>query len=307
MIPILIIIAPLFLIIFAAAIVQRWRRLGDSWISNLNGYALNVGLPVLIFSSLAKTQFSFATEAPLLLANSVFMIGTFCCTLVAGKLLHLKPQMLQTIVLSMMFSNVAYLGIPLLTQFYGMSVLPTTGLVVAVHVFWVFSLGIGYLDYTRRSSGGNILADVGLGLIKNPLFLSVVFGIFVASAGIILPEVFMRSIDMVSASVTPTVLIVIGLFIGKSTIGKVQEWIPVVLFSFVTLIVLPAAFYEGLVLSGYPPSAFTISILQAAMPLAITPFALAEKYGLQQQFIARSIVLSTVFAVISLPFWISLM
>jgi predicted permease len=268
---------------------------------------LNVGLPVLIFSSLAKTRFSLSAEAPLLLANSCFMIGTFCCTLVAGRLLQLKPQMLQTVVLSMMFSNVAYLGIPLLTQFYGASVLPTTGRVVAVHVFWVFSLGIGYLDYSRRSSGGSILADVGWGLIKNPLFLSVVLGIVVASAGVSIPEILMRSIDMVSASVTPTVLIVIGLFIGKSSIGKVREWIPVLLFSFVTLIVLPGSFYGAVVLLGYPVKTFSISILQAAMPLAITPFALAEKYRLQQQFIARSIVLSTILSVLSIPFWISVM
>jgi predicted permease len=43
------------------------------------------------------------------------------------------------------------------------------------------------------------------------------------------------------------------------------------------------------------------------MPLAITPFALARQYDLDQEFIARSIVMSTVLSLISLPFWISLL
>jgi len=307
MIQILTIIAPLFLIIFCAAAVQRWRGLSDSWINILNNYGLNVGLPVLIFASLAKTRFSFSAEAPLLLANSCFMVGTFCCAVITGKLLQLKRQMSLTIVLSLMFSNVAYLGIPLLTQIYGSSCVPTASLVVAVQIFWVFTLGVGYLDYVRRSSGSRIAADIGWGLIKNPLFLSVLMGIGVASTGIPIPELLMRTIDMISASVTPTVLIVIGLFIGKSTIGKLSDWTPIFLFSLGTLIVMPALFYCFLALLGYDPRAFHISILQAAMPLAITPFALAEKYGLHREFIARSIVLSTILAVVSIPWWVSWM
>ncbi len=43
------------------------------------------------------------------------------------------------------------------------------------------------------------------------------------------------------------------------------------------------------------------------MPLAITPFALADKYNLDKDFIARSIILSTILSAISLPFWISLL
>ena len=59
MIRILLIITPLFLIIFATALLQRWRGLGDSWTVVLNEFALKIGLPILVFSSLSKTHFSF--------------------------------------------------------------------------------------------------------------------------------------------------------------------------------------------------------------------------------------------------------
>ncbi len=304
---ILFIIIPLFLIVFAAAIMQRWRRLGDAWTSVLNEYALKIGLPILVFSSLSKTHFSFIEQAPLILANSLLIIGSFAAAIAAAKIFRLSSQMTRTIVICFSFGNIAYLGIPILVQLYSEKILPTASLIVAVHMFWIFTLCIGYLDVSQKESTENIALDILKNLFKNPLLGSVFFGILVESLNIPLPDAAWKSLDMVSASVTPMVLIVIGLFIGKSKIGKLREWIPVFLFSVLTLFVLPAGFYSGLKICGLEPSAFAPSLIQAAMPLAITPFALADRYHLNKEFIARSIVLSTILAVLSLPFWISLL
>lgn len=116
-----------------------------------------------------------------------------------------------------------------------------------------------------------------------------------------------QSLDLVAASVTPTVLVVMGLFIGRSGIGSWKDWWPALLFSLVTLLLLPVLFYGAVQFCRIPPFWFSSSIIMAAMPLAITPFALAERYQLDRNFIARSIVLSTILSVITLPFWIDLL
>ena len=74
-----------------------------------------------------------------------------------------------------------------------------------------------------------------------------------------------------------------------------------------TLMILPGLFYFGVKLFGFAPSEFSASIIEAAMPLAITPFALADIYKLNKGFIARSIVLSTILAIITIPFWTSIL
>ena len=112
---------------------------------------------------------------------------------------------------------------------------------------------------------------------KNPLLLSVIFGLLVGSLHITIPSIVLKSLDMISASVTPTVLVVIGLFIGSSKIGKLSEWIPVLFFSIFTLAIFPAGFYFGTKFFGFAPSQFASSIIEAAMPLAITPFARSGK------------------------------
>lgn len=306
MIQILAVIAPLFLIIFTSALLQKFKNIGENWSAVLNEFALKIGLPVLIFSALTKTPFSFSENAQLIIANSLFILASFLLAIVTGKILRLEKEMFRTLFICFVFGNVAYLGIPILTQTNGEKILPVAILIIAIYLFWLFSVGIGYLDYSIDKNKKGTIKNIIINLLKNPLLLSVLLGIIVGSLKITLPSILLKSLDMVTVSVTPTVLIVIGLFIGKSQIGKLTEWIPVAFFSIFTLMILPAIFYFGAKLSGFTPDQFSSSIIQAAMPLAITPFALADKYNLNKDFIARSIVLSTILSVISLPFWISI-
>ncbi|MFH1012151.1 MAG: AEC family transporter [Candidatus Peregrinibacteria bacterium] len=304
---ILTIIAPLFLIIFASALLQKFKNIGDDWSKVLNDFALKIGLPVLIFLALSKAPFSFYEQARLIIANSLFILGSFLAAIIIGKILRLEKQMFRTLFICFVFGNVAYLGIPILTQISGEKILPTASLIVAIYLFWLFTVGIGYLDYTIDKNKRTVAKNIIKNLFKNALLLSVILGIIIGSLKITLPTILLKSLDMITASVTPTVLIVIGLFIGKSKIGKLTEWLPILLFSILTLAILPAVFYFGAKFFEFIPNQFSSSIIQAAMPLAITPFALADKYNLNKTFVARSIVLSTILSVVSLPFWISIL
>src|SRR3989338_3286349 len=299
-------IAPLFLIIFATAFLQRVRTIGENWANVLNEYALNIGLPVLIFSSLSKARVSFSEQSALIISNSFCIIATFIAAFLIGKIARLEKRMFRTFFLCLIFGNVAYLGIPVLVQISGESILSTASVIIAVYFFWIFTVGTGFLDFQRQHRKKDVFRNIAKNLLKNPLLISVFLGVFLASFAVTLPSVLARSLDMIAASVTPTVLIVIGLFIGKSKIGRLTEWIPVFIFSLMTLVLLPAGFYFGVQLFGFSPSQFSASIIQAGMPLAITPFALADKFGLHKAFIARSIVLSTILSVASLAFWISI-
>lgn len=304
---ILTVIAPLFIVIFATALLQKFKNTGDDWSKVLNDFALKIGFPVLIFSTLSKTPFSFSDQAELITANSLFILASLLAAIIIGKILRLKEQMYRTLFICFIFGNVAYLGIPILTEISGQQILPTASLIAAIYLFWLFTVGIGYLDYSIDKNKKAIAKNMIKNLFKNPLLLSVIFGIIIGSLKITIPEILLKSLEIITASVTPTVLIVIGLFIGKSKIGKLTEWFPILLFSILTLAILPAVFYSGAKFFGFIPNQFSSSIIQAAMPLAITPFALADKYNLNKVFIARSIVLSTILGVVSLPLWISIL
>ena len=88
-------------------------------------------------------------------ANSLFLIMSFVIAYLVAKLLRLNSKNQRTLFICLAFGNVAYLGLPTLIQIFGESILSVASLIVAVYVFWMFTVGIGFLDYsTQRSKGG---------------------------------------------------------------------------------------------------------------------------------------------------------
>ncbi|MBT4209480.1 MAG: AEC family transporter [Candidatus Komeilibacteria bacterium] len=315
MFEIFIVIVPLFLIIFASVIIQGWYNLDEHWPRVLNSFALNIGLPALIFTSLAKV--SLSGQSNIILINSLFLLSSFALIYILGKILNLKQKVVKTLFICLAFGNIAYLGIPVLAQIYGPKILPDASLIIGVHLFWLFTVGLGFLDYTvtsrqswigkllRKKKKQDIIKHIGLDLIKNPLLVAVILGLLVAIIDINIPRILKTSLDMLAGSVTPIVLVVIGLFIGKSKIGKIEEWRLAITFTVITLFISPGAFYLALKIFATDLDKYIPSMIMVAMPLAITPFALADKFGLDKQFIARAIVLSTTLSIITIPLWAS--
>jgi predicted permease len=317
MFEIFVVIVPLFLIIFGSAIIQRLNNLDEHWPRILNSFALNIGLPALIFASLSKI--SFTGQTSIIISNSLFLLFSFALVYGLGRFLKIKAKTVKTLFICLAFGNIAYLGIPVLTQIYGPKILPDASLIIAVHLFWLFTIGLGFLDYSisirqswigklfHKKNKQDIIRHIGLDLLKNPLLISMFLGLLVAISGINLPRIISTATTMLAASVSPVVLVVIGLFIGNSKIGKLKEWIPVIAFTVVTLFILPAIFYLGIKIFATGMQKYIPSMIMIAMPLAITPFALADKFGLDKQFIARAIVLSTILSIITIPIWASIL
>lgn len=299
-------ILPLFLIIFTSAIIKRYTKIGENWSIILNEFALYIGLPVLIFLSLSRTEFSLEVQLPIILINSAFIIFTYILSYLISKILKLSKTLSLTLFICLPLANVAYLGIPLVTRLYGSESLSTVSLIVALYLFFTFTIGIGYLDYSTKKQKANLLYGTFKSLFTNPLLLSVLFGAVFGLFSISVPLIVNDALAMVSASVTPIVLIVIGLFIGGSSKISKKNILPVFIFSLISLLILPAILYFALLALNMNPAEFGISIIESAMPLAITPFALADKYKLDKSFIAHSVVMSTILSIITLPFWISI-
>ncbi len=304
MLDILIIISPLFLIILLGAILRKSNVVDESWQKVLNNYAFKIGFPALIFFALSKTEFSLETHSQLLLVNFIFLSSVIVLFAFLGKLLRLKTKTLKTLIICIVFGNVAYLGLPVVSNTLGENTIPISSLIVSVYLFVIFTIGIIIMEVLGHEKLN--LAKIFFSLIKNPLLIATILGLLFSILNLDLPEIINKSLQIISNSVTPIVLLVIGLFLGKAKFGNLKEWIPVFLFSIFTLLVVPSILFFGLKFFGKIPRNFAESVILAAMPLAITPFAFSDTYDLDSHFIAKSIALSTILSIISIPFWISL-
>ncbi len=282
-------------------VVSRNKSVNQQWIEILNNYALWIGFPALILVALSRLHWDINLYGNLMGWNSVRIVVPMMLVFPVSALLKLKNNMRRTLFLAVSYGNVAYLGIPVLRSAYGDQILPEATMISSVYIFWMFTLGIFLVEYfgDRKVHVKELL----LRLVTNPMLIAVFIGLFIAVNHIQLPKFVMSGLDIFANSVTAVVLFSLGLFMGKQPIGKLRDWLPVLAFSVIILFILPFIF---LIVSRPFINLETSKawILEAAMPMGLTAYALCLKYKLNTGFASRVVVLSTLMALISLPLWL---
>jgi predicted permease len=296
MLDVLVTIAPLFLLIAAGACLRLARLADDRWTTALNQYGLCAAFPALILQSL--TTLPDATTVPLaLIATNLLVLNVFLFGIHAlARALGASPSLAASLAVCGTYGNIAYLGLPFLA-----AVLPGSEASAiyhaAVYLVVLFTSGIGLLETVR---GGRVAPWALLtALTRNPLTLSIGIGLALAATGIRLPAPLAKGVSMLAASASPTVLISLGVFVGQG-VGLDRDVWAAALLTAVKLVALPALFLLVYVAQGRDPAA-RVSVLQAAMPVGLTGFALAQRYPLEKRVIAYAVTLSTLLSALTLP------
>jgi predicted permease len=298
-------VLPLFLVIFTGLLFSKTGAANVHWIDILNKYALWIGFPALVIVSLMQLQSELKIYLPLILINSAYIVAGVLLAFPIAKLFRLPLKIKQSLFLILPFGNVAYLGIPVLENAYGEEILPVAAIIAAVYVFWLLTLGLLMVEIHKEKEihAGKLAKD----LLKNPLLLSVFIGLAIVYFQISVPRFAEQTLQFFSQSVTAVVLFSLGIFLGLQKAGKPAEWIQVATITIAAMILFPALFYFIIRHSALPSNEFKATILEAAMPLGLTPYALSVQYELESKLFARIVVFGTIISLIILPAWIFLL
>jgi hypothetical protein len=205
-----------------------------------------------------------------------------------------RKSIVNTYVISVFFGNVGYLGFPILSSLISGS----EGLVsmhVALYTLILFTFGIGVLEFSvHKKLSSKILVDA----LKNPLLLAVLFSVVLLATETTLPFVVSKTVDLLAGGATPIILISLGIFLARE-LPKV-EYKHVVGLVGLKLFVVPTIFLLYFYMAGQT-EVLAISVLEAGMPMAITPFILAELYPMEREIIAIGIVVSCILSIFTLP------
>lgn len=295
-------VLPLFLIILAGLLFSRTRAASSYWIDVLNKYALWIGFPALVINSLSQLDFEGGPILQLILINSAYIVSCILLAYPVSRLLKLSNLQRRTLFLIFAFGNVAYLGMPVLQNMMGDQILPVAAILSAVYVFWLLTLALVLVE-VHAEEGQLHISKLMASLVKNPLLLSVLVGVLILAFTIRLPAALAKTISMFSGSVTPIVLFSLGIFMGYQSRGTLRDWAFTGVFVVITMILFPALFHLSIRGSNMPADYIKASILDAAMPLGLTPYALSQQYHLDTPFAARTVVLATMVSVVILPIW----
>lgn len=298
-------VLPLFLVILTGTLFSRTKAASPTWVEILNKYALWIGFPALVIVSLLHLEGEIKTYLHLIAINSGYIIASMLLAYPISALFGLSNRMKRSLFLILPFGNIAYLGIPILANAYGENILPVAAMISAVYVFWMLTLGLILVEIHGKQELS--LKRLILSLAKNPLLISVFVGLAIVSFQITLPGFVDKTIRFFSDSVTAVVLFSLGIFLGLQHLGKPREWLKVAFFVLFTMIILPVLFYIFLQFSNLNSEQLKSTILDAAMPLGLTPYALSVQYQLETKLFARIVVLGTLLSIFVIPLWITIM
>lgn len=201
--------------------------------------------------------------------------------------------------------NVGFLGVPMLVLLMGDAAAGPVLLVLAIDLI-VFSSVITLLITGVREGKMSlgILKVLGLGLLKNPMIVSIVLGLIWGATGIAVPAPVNDFLGTLGAAATPGALFAIG----ASLAGRSAERIEVAgWLAFCKLVLHPAAVaLAALVFFPVEPYAASVMIAAAALPVAGNVYILAAHYRVAPQRVSTAILLSTAASVLTVTMVIAL-
>ena len=231
--------------------------------------------------------------------------GTFLlCSLgallfyIVGKALGMRFPELGLFSGGGVYSNVIFMGQPLIMAMYG-----EEGLIFCVAVMFtcnvflftvcsvLFAIGSG-----KRKSVGRMLKEAFVNLIC----ISAVIGLFCFVQEITLPAPLRDALQFSANTTVCLSMIYIGTLLAVANIREIFEDKLVYIFSFLTLIVMPIVtkLVAGLFLDGI---ALSVLVVLMGTPAAAALPSFAEIYGNDEKRASEFVFVSTIFSVVTLP------
>ena len=195
--------------------------------------------------------------------------------------------------------NVGFLGIPMLTILIGPAALGPIIIVLTLDLMVFGSLIVilvtGAQDgrITRR-----IFKRVFVGLLKNPMIMSIALGIVWSTLSLPIPRPMDDFLTTLGAAATPGALFAIGASLATAAANRVSV---AIWLSFAKLILHPAAVaVAALIIWPVEPFAAGVMIACAALPVAGNVYILAQHYNVAPQRVSAAILFSTLASIVTL-------
>lgn len=296
-------VLPIFLIILLGKIIQL-KFVTDlaSW-NGLNKITYWLLFPCLLFymtSTIDLNNLSlFGYSASLLIGFVLAVLAAYCF----GKMCKADAPSLTSVIQGAGRHN-TFIALAVVAQVFGESgteigTIATAVLVPFSNIVMIVSLSL--MLNKSRDKKVNILFE----LIRNPIIVSIAFGLAINYLGWSQDPVFYELTGMLGKATLPVVLLCIGA--GLQFSGLRNQVIPCVISCLSKMVLFPGVTYFIAVYVGLSESMTIIAVIFAIGPTSPAGFPLAKQMGGDAPLMASIISLQTTLSLLVIPLSIVLM
>ena len=137
-------------------------------------------------------------------------------------------------------------------------------------------------------------------LLKNPIMMAPLLGMLVSFSGFSLPAAFITPMNMLAPSAAPVALFALGMSLSGLKVQRAGfdlAWL-----SLIKLIIHPLATWSLALLLDLDPYWTASAVLLSSLPTGAMVYVLAQQYNTRVTLSSATIMVTTVFSVITLAF-----
>lgn len=307
----------IFIIIIIGMICYRIKLIDDATNSKLSNILLMLVNPMVIFVAYQR-EFSTDLLEGLLVSLLLSTITHVVSILIAYLFIRKKKREILTIDgikikkyvdnrdveverLSSIYSNVGFMGIPLVNGIYG-----TEGvfyLTAAITMFNVFLWTHGVIMMTGSSEWS---FKAMLKKLMSPSIIAIGIGLICFLFQLMVPKTVKTAFDYIANINTPFAMLIAGVTIAKTDFKKLLTKFRVYFIAFLKLLLIP-----GILLLLYSrfhisETVFIIAVITAAAPSATTGILFSIKYEKNSVLAAEIFTVTTLLCAVTIPLMVKL-
>lgn len=296
-------IVPMFAIIILGVFSRRLNLVPDTAAGILNFFINNIFFPILLFSAMAKQNIETILNYPFILAFMLVMVLTYAIAYMFFKLSTKDTPLRNTMkAFNSSCPNCAYIGIPLLLALYGAPGLIPAAIASILTIFMMaFVLYFIEKNEGETTSTLDLIKKTVTHVVKNPLIIGSVLGIFYAVCHFPYPKILDNFTVTLGNATIPCALLSIGLVLADKKVGHLKE---VSIVSVMKLLIMPVI---AIVLAKYfeLSAMYAISlVLLSCLPTAVVDYIIADEYHQYVSETSATILVTTGLSIFAITLFI---
>lgn len=286
----------LFLMMILGLLLKRTGVVKENQQTLLTDLVINVTLPASILKS-------FQMEFNRQILQSCMVIGIVAVLIQLGSYLlgmvlypRFPDNRKKVLQYATICSNAGILGNPIAEGIFGgLGLLYASVYVIPQRVF-MWSVGLTY--FTEAPDKKTLVKKV----ISHPCILSVFLGFAIMVFQIPLPGFLSLTVKNIAAANTFLAMMLVGTILAGVHVRELPNK-ATLYYSFIRLFLVPFLVFLGCHLCHVDSLVTGVSVVLSGMPAASVTAVMAAKYGKDEIFATKCVVLTTLLSILTVPVW----
>lgn len=304
------IIAPLVLVGLAGFIATKSQWLTRTQLDALSKFTFHLAIPAFLFLQMAQADIKSHLDLAIYGAFYIPVIIVFFIAYVSNYYFHSnykkEDDASAAYALAASYSNNIIVGLPVILLALGEKYLAIVFMIVVFHSAMLFTLTSALAARKQKNSVMSTLKST----LLNPLIIAIIVGamtnILLTQTGNKLPTILVDSLTLLGKPAISLALFALG---GSMTYYQVKSEKYFIGFAcLLKLAILPSlVFLTATYGFALTQDVTLVLVIMSACPTGVNAYLIAKNYENHQETVAGTVVVTTVFSVITIPIWLMLL